>query len=143
MGIENNSPILAPIAVLILWSMIVLAWAAMARLPAARTLGLGYEDAKRTSEFGARLPPEVQWKMDNYNHLMEQPTLFYAAALALAAAGMGDGIGLWLAWAYVAIRFVHSIVHCTSNVVATRFRIFALGNVVLVAMGIYLAMGVF
>jgi hypothetical protein len=143
MGIEDNSPILAPVAVLILWSMIVLAWAAIARMPAARKLGLSFDDGQRTSELAMKLPPEVQWKMDNYNHLMEQPTLFYAAALALALAGMGDGVGLWLAWAYVGVRIVHSLVHGTSNKVAVRFRIFAVGNVVLLAMGVYLALGVF
>jgi hypothetical protein len=143
MGIEDNSPILAPVAVLILWSMIVLAWAAMARMPAARKLGLSFDDGRRTSELALKLPPEVQWKMDNYNHLMEQPTLFYAAALALALAVMGDGVGLWLAWAYVGVRIVHSLVHGTSNKVAIRSRVFAVGNVVLLAMGVYLALGVF
>src|SRR3546814_18194807 len=38
------------------------------------------------------LPPEVQWKAHNYNHLMEQPTAFYAVAIALAVGGMGGGL---------------------------------------------------
>ena len=135
--------ILQSVAVLILWSMIVLGWAAAARFPAAKKLGLDIEDAKRTAEFGARMPPETQWKMDNYNHLMEQPTLFYAAAISLAVVGDGSGIGLWLAWAYVAIRIVHSLVHGTSNRVAVRFPLFALGNLVLIGMGLVLASAAF
>ena len=65
---------------------------------------------------------------------MEQPTIFYATALVLAVAGLGDGINIWLAWAYVIARILHSLVHATTNVVTLRFGIFLLSSLVLTAM---------
>src|SRR3546814_8821749 len=61
------------------------------------------------------LPPEVQWKAHNYNHLMEQPTVFYAVAIALAVGGMGGGLNAQIAWAYVALRIVHSLIQVTRS----------------------------
>lgn len=135
--------ILTPVAILVLWSTIVLGWAAAARFSAAGKLKLGIEDAKRTRGFGDRLPAAVQYKMDNYNHLMEQPTLFYATAIALAVAGAGDGLNLVLAWAYVGLRVMHSLAQGTSNIVAIRFPLFALATLCLVALAVSLAFSVF
>ena len=66
--------------------------------------------------------PRGQWKSHNYNHLMEQPTIFYAIALTLALMDFGGGINYWLAWGYVGLRIVHSLVQCTVNVVALPLR---------------------
>ena len=90
-----------------------------------------------------QLPAEVRWKADNYNHLMEQPTLFYAVALTLALAGAGGGLNVWLAWAYVALRVVHSLVQATMNVILVRFGIFMVGSVVLLILAVRTAMTVF
>src|SRR3546814_17804842 len=67
------------------------------------------------------LPAEVQWKAHNYNHLMEQPTVFYAVAIALAIGGLGGGLNAQIAWAYVALRILHSLVQATVNRVMVRF----------------------
>jgi len=80
------------------------------------------------------LPPAVQWKAHNYNHLHEQPTLFYAIALTLALLGQGDGPNLWLAWAYVLLRIGHSLVQATFNKVSVRFLFFLLSTLALVAL---------
>src|SRR3546814_5033135 len=56
------------------------------------------------------LPAEVQWKAHNYNHLMEQPTVFYAVAIALAVGGIGGGLNAQIAWAYVGLRILHSLI---------------------------------
>ena len=82
------------------------------------------------------LPKEVQWKADNYNHLMEQPTIFYAVALASAIAGAGDGLNMMLAWFYLGSRVVHSIVQSTTNNVTIRFGLFLLGTVAVLVMAI-------
>lgn len=82
----------------------------------------------------SQLPPAVRWKADNYNHLMEQPTIFYAAALALALMGQGDGLNLMLAWAYVGLRVVHSLWQALTNVIEVRFVLFALSTLPLIAM---------
>ena len=82
------------------------------------------------------LPPRVRWKADNYNHLMEQPTLFYATALTLALLGQGDTINLGLAWGYVALRVVHSLVQALVNVIVLRFAIFMTASVVLIILAL-------
>lgn len=130
------APIILPVIVLVLWTLVMQAWMVITRLPAMNTAGLDPQAAERTSELAAKLPREVQWKADNYNHLMEQPTIFYALALALALAGLGTGLNLVLAWIYVAARVVHSIVHATINIVLYRFSLFAIGTLAVLVMAI-------
>ena len=65
---------------------------------------------------------------DNYNHLMEQPTIFYALVFYIYLAGQADQLHVWLAWAYVALRVVHSLIQCTINRVPLRFLVFALAT---------------
>ncbi|WP_033073113.1 MAPEG family protein [Sphingopyxis sp. MWB1] len=132
----DNQAILAPVAVLALWSMIMWLWLYATRIPAMKQAKLDVWQA--TGGTGQNLegvlPASVQWKAHNYNHLMEQPTVFYAVALALAIGGMGGGISAQLAWAYVALRIVHSLIQVTVNRVLWRFSVFALASLVLLAL---------
>lgn len=82
----------------------------------------------------ATLPPQVRWKADNYNHLMEQPTVFYAAAFSLALLGRGQGAPLALAWSYVGLRIAHSLLQATWNKIEVRFSLFALSSIALIGM---------
>src|SRR5210317_129776 len=105
-------PILGPAAVLVLWSLFVLLWMTATRFPAFAKAGLKLSEAEPGSRYvdvEPSMPAKVNWKSHNYTHLMEQPTIFYAAVVILALAGDGSGINAALAWAYVAIRVVHSI----------------------------------
>ena len=86
------------------------------------------------------LQEQVQWKAHNYNHLMEQPTLFYAITLSLALLGAGGGFNLYLAWAYVVLRVLHSLVQGTINLIAYRFALFALSSLALIALTLHAAM---
>jgi hypothetical protein len=95
-----------------------------------------------TRKFHALLPAPVRWKADNYNHLMEQPTLFYAVTSTLALIGEGTGLNAGLAWLYVALRIVHSLVQATVNIVVLRFAIFMAASVVLLAMAVRTALAV-
>ncbi|MBO6751916.1 MULTISPECIES: MAPEG family protein [Spongiibacter] len=132
----NASPLFLPIITLVLWSLVMLAWMAITRLPAIHKAGLPPSAGERTAELATLMDKRIQWKADNYNHLMEQPTLFYATALLLAMMGLGEGINLTLAWTYVVARVLHSIVQSTSNYVPLRFSIFAISTVALLAMAI-------
>jgi hypothetical protein len=76
---------------------------------------------------------------NNYNHLMEQPTLFYAICFALQFLDQANGINIGLAWTYVAIRVVHSLVQATLNIIILRFLIFILGSIVLAALTFHAA----
>ena len=129
-------PILLPVMCLVIWTMIQLTWLLVTRLPAIAAAKLGPDAGQRTSTLATQLPEDVQWKADNYNHLLEQPTIFYACALGLAMMGAGDGLNLMLAWGYVGLRVVHSIVHSTINHVLLRFGIFALSTVLLLVMAV-------
>ncbi|MCA0200973.1 MAG: MAPEG family protein [Proteobacteria bacterium] len=135
-----HSPILAPVIALVLWSFVMWAWLYATRIPAIFRNKIPMNPAMTKSEMNARLPASVRWKADNYNHLMEQPTLFYAVALTLALSGAGEGLNLTLAWAYVGIRVVHSLVQAMVNVITARFAIFMAGSLVLLALTVRAAM---
>jgi len=137
------SPILQPVIALVLWSLVMWAWLYATRIPAVSRLKVPLDPNASKAEFDAALPPQVRWKADNYNHLMEQPTIFYATALALAAMGQGQGLNAWLAWGYVGLRVVHSLVQATSNVIMVRFSIFMVSSAVLLILAIRAAMAVF
>ena len=134
------SPILAPVVALVAWTLVMLVWLAIARRRAFASMGVSWSTIPRGSR-GANLdgkaPDEAQWPSHNYNHLMEQPTIFYAIALTLAMMGMDHGINLWLAWGYVALRIGHSIVQSTINIVAVRFTIFALATLCLLGLTVH------
>jgi hypothetical protein len=129
------SPILAPVVTLIGWTLIMMSWMVVSRYRAMKAKGLSLATAPAGSR-GVRLDGVIddnaQWKSHNYNHLMEQPTIFYAVALTLAVMGSGGGYNVWLAWAYVAFRIAHSLVQATSNIVRWRFYLFAGGSLMLV-----------
>lgn len=139
--------ILKPLAVLAGWTMIMWIWMYATRIPAINKLPKSNEQGADQGWTGAMLegliPREVQWKAHNYNHLHEAPTVFYAVALALAMIGQGDGLNATLAWAYVALRIVHSIWQSTVNKVAVRFLLFSLSSLCLIALTLHLIIGVF
>jgi len=120
----------------------MLVWLFATRIPAITRLGLTYDPRRPSSEFLDRIPPEARWKADNYNHLMEQPTLFYAVALSLALIGQGSGLNAALAWAYVALRIVHSLIQATVNAATARFAVFMASSVVLLALAVRAAIAV-
>jgi len=138
-----SSPILAPVIALVLWTFVMWAWLYATRIPAMLRLKVTYDPRRPPSEFADALPAEVRWKADNYNHLMEQPTVFYALALTLALIGQGSGLNAGLAWTYVGLRVVHSLIQATVNVVLVRFAVFMLASIVLLMMTVHAAMAVF
>jgi hypothetical protein len=77
---------------------------------------------------------------DNFRNLFELPVLFYAGVLLAAQLGVSDILSLALAWAFVGLRAVHSVVHCTYNHVMTRFVAYALATLVLIAFWLRLAL---
>ena len=139
------SDILAPAVALMIWTMVMWAWMYATRIPAMQKAKV---DVNRLvndpdASLDRELPPQVQWKAHNYNHLHEQPTVFYAVAIVLAIIGQGDGMNAFLAWIYVGLRVIHSLVQVTANKVMVRFVLFALSSVVLIALIAKAAMVVF
>ena len=122
--------LLAPVLALVAWTFVMWIWMYATRIPAMQRAKVDVAELSRT---GAKLdlPPEVSRVADNYNHLHEQPTIFYALALAAQLAGAADATNVGLAWAYVGSRVVHSLVQATRNVIPVRFAVFTLGSVLL------------
>ncbi|HEX6995696.1 MAG TPA: MAPEG family protein [Gammaproteobacteria bacterium] len=119
-----------PVLALIAWTFVMWVWLYATRIPAMRRAKIDLGEIRRT---GAKLdlPPKVTRVADNYNHLHEQPTIFYALALAAQLVGAADDVNIGLAWGYVLVRVVHSLVQATVNVIPVRFGIFAVGSAVL------------
>ena len=137
------SPILAPVIALVIWTFVMWAWLYATRIPAIIRLKIVFDPHQTAAAFNDQIPARVRWKADNYNHLMEQPTLFYAVALTLVLLGAGAGLNAALAWAYVVLRVAHSLVQATINRVTTRFAIFMVGSLVLLALTVRAALLVF
>jgi hypothetical protein len=132
-----QAQMLAPAAVLVLWSLIMLFWMAGVRLPALKKAGidLGARPGGRGQDLEGQVEPRINWPSHNYSHLMEQPTVFYAAVVILAIMGPG-ALDVTLAWAYVALRIIHSIWQATVNKVPVRFLLFITSTIALVVLAI-------
>ena len=129
--------ILQPVVALMIWTMIMWVWMYATRIPAMQKNP--DIDANRLvgatgASLRAMLPERVNWKADNYNHLHEQPTVFYAVGIVLAIIGAGDGVPALLAWIYAGLRVIHTIVQVTANRVLVRFVLFAVSSIVLMAL---------
>ena len=136
MNMTTNTPILLPAAVLICWTLVMLFWLAITRVPTMNKIKMHPQKYPRTQDLGTALPAEVQWKADNYNHLMEQPTIFYATVFLLVLIGEGSGLSVILAWVYVGLRIAHSLVQATINKVMVRFTLFVLSSIILTMMAV-------
>ena len=134
------SPILIPVVALIAWTLLIMLWMLVSRLAEFRRLGITAStipDGARGVDLDGKAEARAQWKSHNYNHLMEQPTLFYAIAVTLALMDFGGGINYWLAWGYVALRVLHSLIQCTVNIVRYRLMVFALASACLFGLTIH------
>ena len=125
---------LGPVIALVAWSLVMWVWMYATRIPALYAARMKLDPDAPRGEQMALLPPRVRWKADNYNHLMEQPTLFYAIAIALSVLSVSTWGILALAWAYVALRVVHSLVQALGNRIEIRFALFVLSNIPLFAL---------
>jgi hypothetical protein len=127
---------LGPVIALVAWTMVMWLWMYITRIPAMRDAGMKLDSNSPRGAQMATLPPSVRWKADNYNHLLEQPTLFYALAISIALMGQGSEMNLYLAWSYVALRVGHSLVQSLINKIEIRFALFFLSNLPLIGLTI-------
>jgi len=133
----DYSPILVPVVALVAWTLIMMLWMVATRMAEFRRLGINFDNippGSRGVDLEGRADARAQWKSHNYNHLMEQPTIFYAIALTLALMDFGGGLNYWLAWGYVGLRIVHSLFQSTVNVVKYRLTLFTLASLCLIGL---------
>jgi hypothetical protein len=121
-----TTTILTPVLALVAWSLVMWLWMYATRIPAMQKAKIDPQEAVRTRTLN--LPGPAQWPADNYNHLMEQPTIFYALAFYVYLSGAENPLNIALAWGYVGLRVVHSVLQATVNIVTVRFLIFSLAT---------------
>jgi hypothetical protein len=144
----THQEILHPVVALAAWTMIMWIWLYATRLPAMGRAKLdgktmvGTTGKSLRDDLVASGEEKVSWVADNYNHLHEAPTVFYAVAIVLAMIGQGNGMNATIAWAYVGLRVLHSLVQVLSNRVIVRFVIFALSSLALMALVLHAYLGV-
>jgi uncharacterized MAPEG superfamily protein len=134
-----EAKMLAPAAVLVLWSIAMLVWTALSRFPAMKKLGRSVSNVQpggRGSQLDGVLPDNVMWKSHNYTHLMEQPTIFYPTVVIVALTGATAGT-IMIAWGYVALRIIHSLWQATVNTLPVRFSLFILSTICLLLLAIH------
>lgn len=137
-----HAAIIAPVVALVAWTLVMQIWMYATRLPAMRRAGIDLKGRRggRGAQLDGVIADQVQWKAHNYNHLLEQPTIFYAIAISLALLGGGDvWINVWLAWGYVALRILHSLIQATTNVVRWRFLVFSAASLCLLGLTVHAA----
>jgi hypothetical protein len=129
-------PLLGPVIGLNLWSFCMEGWMYYERISYIHNNNVPVDNTLTKAQFELKVPPSVRWKADNYNHLFEQPTQFYAvvitqALLLGAKGGHGATWDMRLAWIYVGMRVFHSFVQSTTNPIMFRFKLFVLNSLVL------------
>ena len=130
----DANAILQPVFVVALLTAGMALWMLLTRIPKMAALGIDPQQAQDTSKLRDLLPPETNRVSNNYNHLFEQPTLFYAVAISLAVLGQVDALHVQCAWAYAILRVLHSLVQATVDIVMLRFSLFVLSWLALAVM---------
>jgi len=131
---NDSLQLLGPVIALVAWSQVMWLWMYATRIPAMIAAKMKPDPNAPRGEQMAQLPASVRWKADNYNHLMEQPTVFYAIVITLVLLG-SSGDTVWvLAWSYVALRVVHSLTQALVNKIELRFLLFVLSNIPLIGL---------
>ena len=131
---EASLSILRAVFAMATLTLIMSAWMSVKRISAMKQFGIALQDAAHAADLKAKLPSTVTRVADNYNHLFEAPTVFYAVAIALAVARIVDPVTLFCAWAFVAARILHSIVQATFNRVSVRATLYTLSWLALATM---------
>lgn len=139
------SNMMTPVLALVVWTLVILVWLYARRIPAMRKAGIDPAKIKGSESYASLPPmnPKAVWVADNYNHLHEQPTIFYALCVYTHLVGVIDAFNVGLAWGYVAIRVVHSFIQITTNFVPVRFLVFNLGSLVLGVMAVRNVLAIF
>ena len=135
--------ILQPVFATALLTLVMALWMVATRIPAMSKAGIDPQRAQDTSRLRDLLPPEINRVSNNYNHLFEQPTLFYAVAVSIAVLGHVDSLHVGCAWAFAGLRIAHSLVQATIDIVMIRFTLFMLSWVALAVMIVREAIAIF
>jgi hypothetical protein len=132
--VQIHEEVLQPVVALAAWTMVMWFWMYATRLPAIAKLRMRPDRELPRGEQMAQLPARVRWKADNYDHLLEQPTVFYVIAVIHALRSHDPRTAAALAWTYVGLRVLHSLVQALVNWIELRFAVFVLSTIVLIVL---------
>jgi len=141
-----NDLILQPVILMCLLSFIMMLWMYATRIPASKEIeqaGINLQDLSHPSKLGGVFPSKVERVADNYNHLFEQPTVFYAITFTIWGLNETDALFILCAWLYFIIRLIHSLFQATFNLVWIRFGLFIFSWLILALMIFRLSFNVF
>ena len=124
---------LNPMLAMLAWSGFVVAALLMTRIPVVMKHWGNLQYAKHSDELRPKMSDKFRYVTDNYNHIFEQPTLFYAVLIYIQLADTANQTNVSLAWAYVSLRVIHSLIQLTSNNVSWRAASFATSSLILIA----------
>ena len=130
------SHFLMPALALVIWTLIMLIVMYKRRIPAMNAISKRTQDFIDDPALGNKMPASARWAADNFNHLHENPTIFYALMFIIFLMDKVTPLALYCAWAHVIIRVIHSLVQITSNKVVLRFGLFILSYIFLVIMAL-------
>jgi len=139
--LSPSTSLLGPVIGLNAWTFVMEGWMYYERLSWITNSKFQFRPELTKDDFDKKQPPSVRFKADNFNHLFEQPTQFYAVALTMAMMGVNSKLDVRLAWTYVAGRIVHSFVQSLGNHVPTRFGLFLMNSTILAVMTARAAIG--
>ncbi|MEP3889841.1 MAG: MAPEG family protein [Hellea sp.] len=137
------SHFLTPALALVIWTLIMMFVMYKRRIPAMNAISKRTQDFIDDPSLGNKMPASARWAADNFNHLHENPTLFYALMFIIFLMDKATPLALYCAWGYVAIRVVHSLVQISSNKVVLRFSLFILSSIILIIMALSTAAKLF
>lgn len=132
-----NNEILEPVICMTILTFVMMIWMYATRIPASKHIekkGIDLQDLSHPSNLGGVFPSKVERVADNYNHLFEQPTIFYVIILIIWALNLTDTFYLFCAWIYFFTRVIHSIFQATLNLVWIRFSLFIFSWLILALM---------
>jgi hypothetical protein len=132
-----NNLILNPVLCMAILTFFMMIWMYASRIPASKILeekGIDLQDLSHPSKLGGIFPSKVERVADNYNHLFEQPTVFYAIIFIIWALQLTDSFYINCAWLYFIVRLIHSIFQSTLNMVWVRFGLFMISWIILALM---------
>ena len=127
---------LLPVLILVVWTLIMWIWMYVTRIPAMQKAQINPDDARHPGTYADKIPANVRAVADNYNHLHEAPTVFYALMFFAALTGGADTVAMYMAWTYVGLRIIHSLVQVLSPNVTLRFLVFSLSSLTLMALAV-------
>jgi hypothetical protein len=134
-------PMLQPALALVIWTLLIWVWMYVTRLPAIFKTRPNFRQIKTGQQLRQVLPDKINWVADNYNHLHEQPTVFYMLCVLLYLTNPESSACLYLAWLYVALRVAHSLWQILINEINARFTLFSLSSLTLMFMCVLAARG--